>query len=114
MQKRTPTAEVLGMLGLAKRAGMIAAGTDRTRRALRAGEARLVLVAGDASAVQLRKIDGLIRRDAIPRAVIGDRISLGAAVGEAPLSAVAVTNARFAEQMLQRLTATVPTEPEFK
>jgi ribosomal protein L7Ae-like RNA K-turn-binding protein len=70
----------------------------------------LVLVAGDASPVQRRKLDGLIRREAVPQVVIGDRTALGRAVGAPPLSAVAVTDARFAEQMLRRLANATPAD----
>ena len=89
----------------------MAAGTERTRQALRSGAAKLVLVASDASLVQLKKIEGTIRRDAVPRAVLGDRVNLGAAVGGPPLSAVAVTEARFADEMLRRLAQAATTEP---
>lgn len=102
--------ELLRLLGLAKRAGAVAAGTHRTREALDSKAAKLVLVASDASLVQLKKIEGTIRRAAVPRVVLGDRTSLGAAVGAPPLSAVAVTDARFADEMLRRVAHAAPTE----
>ena len=104
------TSEVLRLLGLARRAGAVAAGTGRTKQALGSSMAKLVLVATDASAVQLQKLEGLIRRRSVPRAVLGDRVALGAAVGAPPLSAVAVTDARFAEQMLRRLANATPAD----
>lgn len=111
METRT-AAEALGLLGLARRAGGVAAGTQRAREALRSGHARLVLVAEDASRVQLRKIEGVMHSKRVPRVVLGNRVVLGAAVGEPPLSAVAVTDPRFSEQLLRRLVASAPTDLE--
>jgi ribosomal protein L7Ae-like RNA K-turn-binding protein len=94
---------VYRLLGLARRAGAVAPGTEAVRRALRAGEARLVLLAEDASDVQLEKIQKVLRRGTVPQARLGDRTSLGAALGVAPISAVAVTSAPLADQVLTEL-----------
>jgi ribosomal protein L7Ae-like RNA K-turn-binding protein len=94
------TDSVLGLLGLARRAGAIAPGTDAVRRAVREGEACLVLFATDASGVQLDKIRTTMRDRAIPQVTLGDRDTLGAAVGLAPLSAVAVTDRALAERLV--------------
>ena len=59
--------------------------------------------AGDASAVQLRKIDKLLKDRPIPHAVVGDRATLGAAIGRASVSALAVTDASLAARMLDLL-----------
>lgn len=99
----TPPSKVMQLLGLARRAGAIAPGTDAVRHAVRAGEARVVLLAGDASPVQLDKIARTMNECSIPIARMGNREMLGAAVGLAPLSAVAVTNASLAEQLVAEL-----------
>jgi ribosomal protein L7Ae-like RNA K-turn-binding protein len=109
-QSPAADSDVLSLLGLARRAGKVAAGTDRSRQALGSRAAKLVLIAADASPVQRRKLEGLIRRGTVPHVVIGDRAALGAAVGAPPLSAVAVTDARFAEQMLRRLANATPAD----
>ena len=96
-------AEAFRLLGLARRAGAVMPGMDAARRALRQGEARLILMAGDASGVQLDKIRRLLEHRSIPRAVLGDRATLGAAVGTGPVSAVAVTAAPFADELRRRL-----------
>lgn len=108
------SAEVLRLLGLARRAGALVGGTQRTKEALRSGRAKLVLVAEDASDVQLKKIEGLIRRTEVPRAVLGNRAVLGAAVGGPPLSAVALTDGGFTEQVLRRLAQATPAESRFR
>jgi len=91
------------LLGLARRAGAVATGTEAVRQAVRGGQARLVLFAGDASPVQVEKVEKALNRHAVPRARLGDRASLGAAVGHAPLSAVAVTSASLAGQVAVEL-----------
>ena len=98
---------MLRLLGLAHRAGAVAPGTDAVRRAIREGEAHLVLMAGDASSVQLDKVRSTLKNRTIPQAVLGDRNTLGAAVGLAPLSAVAVTNASLADQLVAELERSV-------
>ncbi len=95
--------EAYRLLGLARRAGAVASGTEAVRRAIRQGEARLILMAGDASGVQLDKIRTTLHDRAIPQAVLGDRDALGKALGLAPLAAVAVTKASFAERLLEEL-----------
>ena len=91
------------LLGLARRAGAVAPGTAAVRRAIREGEAQLVLMAGDASSVQLGKIQTTLHDRTIPQATLGDRDTLGAAVGLAPLSAVAVTSVSLAGRLLAEL-----------
>jgi ribosomal protein L7Ae-like RNA K-turn-binding protein len=114
METRTGSGEVLRLLGIARRAGGVAPGTQGARRALSSGTAKLVVIADDASPVQLKKIESIIRKKAVPRVVLGDRVLLGAAVGEPGLSALAVTDAGLAEQILRRLGAGTPTESQFK
>ena len=80
----SPRREVLRLLGLARRAGAVAPGTEAVRRAIREGEAQLILMASDASGVQLKKIRTTLRDRTIPQAVLGDRDALGSAVGRAP------------------------------
>ena len=87
--------------------GAVAPGTEAVRRAIREGEAQLILMAGDASSVQLDKIRTTLHDRAIPQAVLGDRDALGSALGLAPLSAVAVTNSSFAARLLEELAAEV-------
>jgi len=98
-------------LGLAQRAGVVVAGTDAVRHAVRKGHARLVVMAGDASDVQLDKIRSALRNPPIPWATLGDRATLGGAVGRDPVSAIAVTAASFAEQIQRKLDVVTVAEP---
>lgn len=99
----TQVSRVMQLLGLARRAGAVAPGTEAVRQAIRADKARLVLFATDASRAQLDKIGRTLHERPVPRARLGDRNMLGAAVGLAPLSAVAVTDAPLAERVVEEL-----------
>ncbi len=100
----SPANKLFGLLGLARRAGGVVPGTEATRQAIRDGEARLVLLAADASIAQIEKVQRtLAGRPEVPHAVIGDRGALGAALGQAPVTAVAVTHAALAERMRAEL-----------
>ena len=93
----------MALLGLARRAGAVATGTGSTRRALKEGRARLVLLAQDASETQRDKVMKLLRHGKTPRATLGTRQELGLAVGSAPVSAVAVTDGELAKELVARL-----------
>jgi ribosomal protein L7Ae-like RNA K-turn-binding protein len=93
----------LALLGLARRAGALAFGTGSTRRALKEGRARLILLAQDASETQRDKVMKLLRHGTTPRATLGTREALGLAVGSPPISAVAVTDDEFAKELVARL-----------
>ncbi len=81
---------MLRLLGLAARAGAVAAGTGPVRDSVRAGRAVLVLVAVDASANTRDRLMPLMAALGV-RPVEGfSRDELGRAVGRAPVAAVAV------------------------
>ncbi|UCC26294.1 MAG: ribosomal L7Ae/L30e/S12e/Gadd45 family protein [Gemmatimonadales bacterium] len=105
MSPRNPRTDLLGFLGLAHRAGSVVRGTEAVRLALRQGKVFLVLVAGDASDTQKKKIMRLLEHRGVPHAVLGTRSELGGAVGGPPLSALAVTEPAFAKSFLERLEA---------
>jgi ribosomal protein L7Ae-like RNA K-turn-binding protein len=104
----TTVSRVSGLLGLARRAGGVATGTDAVREAIRDGRARLVLTASDASPVQTGKVRRTLAGHPVPHVSWGSRAELGAAVGMSSLSAVAVTHAKLADQMAEALDARAP------
>lgn len=97
--RRTRKTDLLAMLGLAQRAGVLVRGTGAVRDAVRSGKARFVLFARDASPAQIEKVKGLLRHGSLPWGVFGTQDELGHAVGAAPLSAIAVTRKAFAERL---------------
>ncbi len=103
MSPRKKQAEGLALLGLAQRAGAIARGGEATRRAVERGEARLVVLARDASEAQVQKILRTMKDRSVDRRFVTSRSELGAALGVGPLSAVAVTRRAFARQLSRTL-----------
>jgi ribosomal protein L7Ae-like RNA K-turn-binding protein len=99
---------VYQLLGLARRAGAVVPGASAVREAVRSGEAKLVLPAGDASIARLDKVRRIVERCSVPQASLGDRAGLGAAVGKGPISAVAVTSAALADRVLAELGESAP------
>lgn len=91
------------LLGLARRAGALVHGTEAVRQSIRDGAARLVLFAGDASPTQLDKIRRTLETRPTPQATLGDRATLGSAIGLAPVSAVAVTSTSLASRISAEL-----------
>lgn len=100
-----PSDKALGLLGLARRAGGVAPGTEAAKEAVRRGQAFLVWMAEDASETQLEKLSRVLGQRAVPIVVQGDRVTLGAAVGRSALSAVAVTDRSLAERLVAELAA---------
>lgn len=100
---KSRVANAYQLLGLARRAGGVAPGMEAARRAIREGEALLLVLARDASSVQLEKIRTTVHNRTIPQITLGDRSTLGAAVGLPPLSAIAVTNRTLVDQLISEL-----------
>lgn len=92
--------ELLSLLGLARRANALSTGAEECRRAIRNGVARVVVMAGDASPAQRTKVEALAKAREVPVLVVESRMALGHAVGEPPLTAVAVTQATLAARVL--------------
>jgi len=94
-----------GLLGLARRAGYVVAGAAATRDAVRTGRALLVVIAEDAAPGQAEKVEKLLRHGRVPVRRLATRAALGAAVGQPPLTAVALTDQGFAARILDWLGA---------
>jgi len=103
---RTTRTELLGLLGLARRAGSVVTGTGAVRDAVRADSARLVLLAEDAAAGQFDKVANLLRHRTVPWKAWGTQKELGRAVGAAPLSALAIMDDGFARRLWLELGET--------
>jgi ribosomal protein L7Ae-like RNA K-turn-binding protein len=103
MKRRRRTSEALALLGLARRAGAVVAGTEAVREALRKGSARLVILAEDMSGTQQEKVLPLVRARGVPWETLGSMQEVGDALGRGPLAAVAVTAEGFAGEIRKRL-----------
>jgi ribosomal protein L7Ae-like RNA K-turn-binding protein len=103
MSPRNRRTDVLRILGLARRAGGLALGTEAVRGGLRDGTVELVLLAEDGSPAQLDKVERLLRHTDVPWRRFGMRAELGAAVGGPPFTALGVTREGFAARLLEEL-----------
>lgn len=116
MESRAPTGPapgaperaLLSLLGLAARARALALGTDMVRGAAREGKLGAVILAGDASPTQARKLVPLLEARAIPFVVCSTQAELGAALGRGPVSAVGLNDPSFARRILELARAIPP------
>lgn len=97
--------DVLRLLGLARRAGSLVAGSEAVKSAARSGSLRAVVFARDASANAVRRIEPLLDRQGVQSSACGDRTALGAALGKAPVAVVGVTDPALASAVLRSLKA---------
>ncbi len=86
-------------MGLAARAGVVAAGTERVREGVREGAVRFVVVAADLTATGREKLVPLLEGRGVPYTVRYDRARLGWAVGRSPRAAVGVEDAGLAARL---------------
>jgi len=105
-------AEALAFLGLARRAGAVVIGVDAVKRSLGAGDLDLVVFAGDASPVQLRKVKGLAGHRGVPIRWVSMRSKLGQAIGAGPVSVAGVQRGSFSKRLLGGLAESPPDPPE--
>ena len=96
--------KALGLLSLARKAGRIEVGESPVSIAVRAGKARLVLVASDASDHTLRKTQNLVAGTKHPLLKVPyDKDTLGNTVGYSAISVCALTDPALALHFVQAL-----------
>lgn len=93
-------ADPLGLLGIARRAGQVAMGFDAAMRSVTRGQARLLVLARDVGESTADKV----RRSAgeVPVVVLGEKESLGKALGRGETGVVAVTDGGFSRALMSR------------
>lgn len=95
------TDKMLGMLGLAVRAGKVQFGVYKTEEAILQKKARLVVAAQDMGASNLRSITAKCQHAGIPLIRYGQRDALGHALGKKDLPVVAVCDNHFAAAIVK-------------
>ena len=95
--------KVLGTLGLAMKAGEVASGEFLIEKAIRDGEAYLVIVAEDASANTKKKFSDSCKFYQVAYAEFGDKDTLGKAIGKEFRASLAVLNKGFAKSIGKNL-----------
>ena len=104
-------AAALGLLGLMRRAGKLAAGEEGVRQALRSGTVKLVLLASDASSnAQKRARDFAHRANAPFMTLNADKDTLCHALGVAGGAMFAVCDEGFTLAFIQKLQEKLPAE----
>lgn len=91
----------LSQLGLAMRAGKIVTGDDAVQKAIRSGEAKLVVLAEDASANTRKKIQDKCQFYGVKLIEMGTKDELGGSIGKEMRVVLGVVDGGFA-QMLQK------------
>jgi hypothetical protein len=100
----------LDLLGLARRAGVVVAGFEKVKAALRGGEVGVLVQADDAADDGRQKIQALAR--AVGARAVGSQVrvlqfcgaaDLGAAVGREAAVHVGIAPGRFAEGLIQEV-----------
>lgn len=94
---------VLSLLGLAARAGKIAAGGFSAEEAVKSRKARLVLIAEDTQSNTVKKFTDKCAFYKIPLRFYGTKESLGHAVGKESRACIAVTDSGFADSILKKM-----------
>ena len=90
------------MIAMAMKAGRIAGGEFSAERAVRSGEAKLVILSEDASQNTVRKFSGMAAYRNIPVCRLLTKQELGRTVGRGERSCLAVTDEGFAKTILAR------------
>lgn len=94
---------MLGLLGLAARAGQVVVGTEQVRSLAEQGRVRFVLVASDLTANGRRRIVPKLERRGVAYAERSTRAELGDSVGRGPTGAIGLTDSRLAERIRKLL-----------
>lgn len=102
--------KVLFHLGLATRAGKLVTGDELVLKAIRSSEAKLVIVAGDASANTQKKFRDKCATYKIPLIVGFDRARLGSSVGRPERVVLALADQGFADMITKEILKTPEVE----
>ena len=95
--------EMLRFLGLMRRAGKLSVGEEGTGQAARAGKAKLILLASDASDNARDRAEGFARRGGAALVRLrADKATLASALGVAGVAMAAVCDAGFARALLEK------------
>ncbi|MFP3916228.1 YlxQ family RNA-binding protein [Lysinibacillus telephonicus] len=91
--------QFLQLLGLAARARKVVSGEELVVKEIRNNNAKLVILASDASNNSSKKIQDKCTYYNVEYHVFGDRYRLGTAIGKEARVALAITDSGFAKKM---------------
>jgi ribosomal protein L7Ae-like RNA K-turn-binding protein len=89
--------DLLGLLGLGRRAGGVVIGVDAVRRALQSDQLACVVVASDAGARAMEKVVRLAAGRGVPMVKGPGADEIGARLGKPPVMAVGIRDRALAD-----------------
>ena len=92
MQKKA-----VGYLGLAQKAGKIAAGDLAVMNALKNGSAKIIIIATDTAPSVMAEVEKRLVKKQVPVYLWGEKIFLGSIIGKSRRGALAVLDQGFAD-----------------
>lgn len=95
------TNKILGMIGLAVRAGKVKFGVFLTSASCDSGKAKLVIIPTDIGASNRRSIEAKCKATKTPFISVSDKESLSKAVGKKDTVALAVCDESFSSAILK-------------
>lgn len=95
--------QVLKLLGLGQRARSLVSGDEAVRAKLERRQARLVIIARDASTATQQDFAALCQRYGVGCVLFAAKAELGAALGKSPRAVVALLDEGFARRVLVSL-----------
>ena len=97
--------KIIGMLGLARRAGALIYGSDSTAQKIRFGKVYLAIVANDASDRTKKLIRNKSTSFNVPMYEYSTAAELGAKLGKSDISVISVSDRNFAKAIINIITS---------
>lgn len=94
------------MLGFAKKAGKVSAGTDAAKASLIKRKASLLLLSDDIAENSKDMLINISRKVNIPWAILGNKYDLGTSVGKAYRVAITINDEKMATALLAAIGET--------
>lgn len=94
---------VLSLIGLAQKAGKVASGEFMTEKAVKTGEAAVVILAEDASGNTKKKFSNMCEFYGVPLRIYAAKGNLGHAMGKELRASLAVTDEGLAQAIMKKM-----------
>lgn len=95
--------KILSLLGLATKSGNLTSGEFSAEKAVKSGQAKLVIVAEDASANTKKLFSDKCSFYGVPQFIYGTKETLGHAIGKEVRASIAVLDEGFAKSIIKHL-----------
>ncbi len=92
---------MMSLIGLATRAGKTASGEFSTEKTVKNGQAKLVVIASDASDNTKKKFSNMCTYYQVPYLITSDKEALGHCMGKEYRASLAVSDENFANAILK-------------